>query len=258
MDYFEAGGGGGGGNRTTFTSLGAPVCVNSTELGVAFCRPSTAGVTVLPRMIPARDCDLGAMFALAADRLLKSSQSAKEEEEEKEEKKEEKVIKEGGENKNLHYFHRFQTPSDLSRVAKYWERAEQLTESCRRMVLLEKKEKKEEEFTDLLQFSRSSARLAESYFTLWRLTHQLKYREYAWELAQAIKNELSISELSKDDHHRHQSLNSLLLPKTLKYLFLIFSPDHLLPLEEWTFNGDGQPLPVKRKLKLMKTLTAAN
>ncbi len=256
LDYFEAGGGGGG-NQTTFTSLGAPVCVNSTELGVAFCRPSTAGVTVFPRMIPARDCDLGAMFALAADRLLKSSQSLKEEE------KEEKVIKEGGKNKNLHYFHRFQTPSDLSRVAKYWERAEQLTESCRRMVLLEKKEEKEEEeFTDLLQFSRSSARLAESYFTLWRLTHQLKYREYAWELAQAIKNELSISELSKkgfgEDHHRRQSLNSLLLPKTLKYLFLIFSPDHLLPLEEWTFNGDGQPLPVKRKLKLMRTLTASN
>ncbi|KAH9408183.1 Mannosyl-oligosaccharide 1,2-alpha-mannosidase IB [Tyrophagus putrescentiae] len=198
LDYFEAGGGGGGGNRTTFTSLGAPVCVNSTELGVAFCRPSTAGVTVLPRMIPSRDCDLGAMFALAADRLLKSSQISKEEEEKKE-----KVV--AGENKNLH-FRRFQTPSDLSRVAKYWERAEQLTESCRRMVLLEKKEEKEEG-----EFSPTGRVL--------------------------------LYPLATDPP-----------AKVPRYLFLIFSPDHLLPLEEWTFNGDGQPLPVKRKLKLMKEL----
>lgn len=33
---------------------------------------------------------------------------------------------------------------------------------------------------------------------------------------------------------------------TLKYLYLTFSEGEVLPLEQWTFNSIGQPLPIKR------------
>lgn len=147
-----------------------------------------------------KDCDLGAMFALAAEQLLEQQRS--------------KVNKRS--KRKERFFGVFQ--GELARISRYWERAEQLTEGCRRML---------SKFGSLDE----SSQLAESYFTLWRLTHQLKYRDYAWELAQA----LSSSKVQ----------SSKTLSKTLKYLYLIFSPDHLLPLEEWTFNSEGQPFPKK-------------
>lgn len=147
-----------------------------------------------------KDCDLGAMFALAAEQLLEQQRS--------------KVNKRSKRKEGSFAVQR----GELARISRYWERAEQLTEGCRRMVT---------KFGSLNE----SSQLAESYFTFWRLTHQLKYRDYAWELAQALSSS------------KVQNLE--ILSKTLKYLYLIFSPDHLLPLEEWTFNSEGQPFPRK-------------
>lgn len=38
---------------------------------------------------------------------------------------------------------------------------------------------------------------------------------------------------------------SFFLAETLKYLYLIFSDDSLLPLDKWVFNTEAHPLPVK-------------
>ncbi|XP_026677052.1 mannosyl-oligosaccharide alpha-1,2-mannosidase IA-like [Diaphorina citri] len=40
---------------------------------------------------------------------------------------------------------------------------------------------------------------------------------------------------------------SFFLAETLKYLYLLFSDDSLLPLDQWVFNSEGHPLPVKGK-----------
>lgn len=97
--------------------------------------------------------------------------------------------------------------------------------------------------------------LAESYFVLWRLTGDYRYREYAWDLTKAIykhartangyaeiRDVLKIP-ASKEDHQP-----STFLSATLKYLYLIFTDDtnrdQLLPLDGWVFTKDGQPLPV--------------
>ena len=37
---------------------------------------------------------------------------------------------------------------------------------------------------------------------------------------------------------------SFFLAETLKYLFLIFSDEDVLPLNEWVFNTEAHPLPV--------------
>jgi len=39
---------------------------------------------------------------------------------------------------------------------------------------------------------------------------------------------------------------SFFLAETLKYLYLTFSADSLLPLDKWVFNTEAHPLPVKK------------
>ena len=94
--------------------------------------------------------------------------------------------------------------------------------------------------------------LAESYFVLWRLTHNPKYREHAWQLAKAIERycktesgkyarsiDLQQTSISKDDYQPPNFLSG-----TLKYLYLTFTDDTVLPLDQWTFNAYGHPLPI--------------
>ncbi|XP_026322097.1 mannosyl-oligosaccharide alpha-1,2-mannosidase IA-like isoform X2 [Hyposmocoma kahamanoa] len=58
----------------------------------------------------------------------------------------------------------------------------------------------------------------ESYFIMWRLTKDQKYRDWGWEGVQ--------------------------------YLYLLFSDDSLVPLDEWVFNTEAHPLPIKGKNQL--------
>ena len=43
---------------------------------------------------------------------------------------------------------------------------------------------------------------------------------------------------------------SFFLAETLKYLYLLFSDDRLLSLEEWVFNTEAHPLPVRGRNRL--------
>ncbi|KOB73930.1 alpha-1,2-Mannosidase [Operophtera brumata] len=45
---------------------------------------------------------------------------------------------------------------------------------------------------------------------------------------------------------------SYFLAETLKYLYLLFSDDTLLPLDEWVFNTEAHPLPIKGKNPLYR------
>jgi mannosyl-oligosaccharide alpha-1,2-mannosidase len=93
--------------------------------------------------------------------------------------------------------------------------------------------------------------LAESYFVLYRLTKEEKYREYAWDLARAIhkhcrtKNGYAqVRDVMEMPTKKEDSQPPVFLSATLKYLYLTFAADDLLPLDQWVFNADGQPLPV--------------
>ncbi|CAH0387452.1 unnamed protein product [Bemisia tabaci] len=92
----------------------------------------------------------------------------------------------------------------------------------------------------------------ESYFIMWRLTKKQKYRDWAWEAVQAIETycrtpdgysgikNVYLKEPTQDDVQQ-----SFFLAETLKYLYLIFSDDSLISLEEWVFNSEAHPLPIK-------------
>ncbi|EDW81879.1 uncharacterized protein Dwil_GK25495 [Drosophila willistoni] len=92
----------------------------------------------------------------------------------------------------------------------------------------------------------------ESYFVLWRLTHDQKYRDWGWEAVLALEKHcrtphgycglrnVYLQEPQKDDVQQ-----SFFLAETLKYLYLLFSDDSVLPLDEWVFNTEAHPLPIK-------------
>ena len=98
---------------------------------------------------------------------------------------------------------------------------------------------------------------AESYFIMWRITHDEKYREWGWQMIQALDKHCkskdgggysgirnvwshSDSNVQKDDVQQ-----SWFLAETLKYLYLLFCDDDVISLDKWVFNTEAHPLPIK-------------
>ncbi|XP_064836009.1 mannosyl-oligosaccharide 1,2-alpha-mannosidase IA-like [Oncorhynchus masou masou] len=93
--------------------------------------------------------------------------------------------------------------------------------------------------------------VVESYMYMWRLTHDPKYREWGWEALEALEQHCRLATgfsgvIDVYGHIiQHDNLQqSFFLAETLKYLYLLFSDDDLLPLKDWVFNTEAHPLPV--------------
>uniref|UniRef100_A0A8C5CZ32 alpha-1,2-Mannosidase n=1 Tax=Gadus morhua TaxID=8049 RepID=A0A8C5CZ32_GADMO len=93
----------------------------------------------------------------------------------------------------------------------------------------------------------------ETYWYMWRFTHDPKYRQWGWEAAQvrSLNNYCRVSggfSGVKDVYSSNPTYDdvqqSFFLAETLKYLYLLFSSDDLLPLDSWVFNTEAHPLPV--------------
>ncbi|XP_060609238.2 mannosyl-oligosaccharide 1,2-alpha-mannosidase IA [Anolis sagrei] len=91
----------------------------------------------------------------------------------------------------------------------------------------------------------------ETYMYMWRFTHDPKYREWGWEAVEALEQYCRVDggySGVKDVYSNQQSHDdvqqSFFLSETLKYLYLLFSEDDLLPFEHWVFNTEAHPLPV--------------
>ncbi|XP_036625183.1 mannosyl-oligosaccharide 1,2-alpha-mannosidase IA [Trichosurus vulpecula] len=94
----------------------------------------------------------------------------------------------------------------------------------------------------------------ETYMYMWRLTHDPKYRKWAWEAVEALEKHCRVDggySGLRDVYLKQESYDdvqqSFFLAETLKYLYLLFSDDDLLPLEHWIFNTEAHLLPVLRK-----------
>lgn len=92
----------------------------------------------------------------------------------------------------------------------------------------------------------------ESYFVMWRLTKDPKYREWGWEAVQALEkycrvpggftglHNVYVIEPPQDDVQQ-----SYFFAETLKYLYLLFSDDDLINLNDWVFNSEAHVLPIR-------------
>ncbi|XP_044532784.1 mannosyl-oligosaccharide 1,2-alpha-mannosidase IA isoform X1 [Gracilinanus agilis] len=96
--------------------------------------------------------------------------------------------------------------------------------------------------------------VVETYMYMWRLTHDPKYRKWAWEAVEALEKHCRVDggySGLRDVYLKQETYDdvqqSFFLAETLKYLYLLFSDDDLLPLEHWIFNTEAHLLPVLRK-----------
>lgn len=154
--------------------------------------------------------------------------------------------------------------TNRSSIERQWTLALELTETCHqaasrtRTGLLPQRfifTEHEEASTALVTVGILTPELAESYFILWRLTHEPKYREYAWQLVMAIYEHCR----TENGYAQVQNVNRvptiknnvqlpIFISATLKYLYLIFTNDSLLPIDQWVFSAAGQPFPVFENL----------
>ena len=88
----------------------------------------------------------------------------------------------------------------------------------------------------------------ESYFYLWRITKDPKYREWGYEMLQQIERHCKkahgyagVKNVWSGGSMEVQ--NSWFLAEVLKYLFLLFSPDDVLPLDKFVMNTEAHPIP---------------
>lgn len=123
----------------------------------------------------------------------------------------------------------------------------------------------------------------ESYFILWRLTRDQKYRDWGWDAIEAIEKHcrssggfsgiknVYVENPQKDDVQqsfflaeslkvcfylqyfnaiiflicRYLLILNLFSCLILQYLYLLFSDDSLLPLDQWVFNTEAHVIPVE-------------
>ncbi|KAI0690315.1 glycoside hydrolase [Cytidiella melzeri] len=91
----------------------------------------------------------------------------------------------------------------------------------------------------------------ESIFLLWKTTGDGVWRERGWAIFQALEKHTKTGFGYSTVHNVVQlpvtlddEMPSYFLAETLKYLYLLFSDEDLVPLDSWVFNTEAHPLPI--------------
>jgi mannosyl-oligosaccharide alpha-1,2-mannosidase len=89
----------------------------------------------------------------------------------------------------------------------------------------------------------------ETLFYLWRRTHDDMYRERAWRIFQSWNTHArvqygfsGINDVNQVPPQHNNRQESFFFAETLKYAFLIFSPEQTLSLDEFVFNTEAHPM----------------
>lgn len=92
----------------------------------------------------------------------------------------------------------------------------------------------------------------ESLLYMWRITGDETYREWGWEMFEAFVNHTiiengggfsSIGDVRTVPPPTRDNMESFWLAETLKYMYLLFGPDDLLPLDQIVLNTEAHPFP---------------
>ncbi|KAH8103865.1 glycoside hydrolase [Cristinia sonorae] len=91
----------------------------------------------------------------------------------------------------------------------------------------------------------------ESFYLLYRTTGDIKWRERGWTIFKAIQHETrtpsgyaSIYTVEQSPSPKKDEMPSFFMAETLKYLYLLFREEDIIPLDKWVFNTEAHPLPV--------------
>ena len=101
----------------------------------------------------------------------------------------------------------------------------------------------------------------ESLFYMWRITGDVLYREWGWEMFKSFVEYSGVEEgggftsllnANKIPPTLKDNMESFWLAETLKYFYLLFSPTELLPLDTIVINTEAHIFP---RFKLQRGLT---
>ena len=88
----------------------------------------------------------------------------------------------------------------------------------------------------------------ESLFVLYRVTGDPVYQEWGWEIFEAIEMHCKtptaysgLTDVTKVPPPHSDSMQSFFLAETLKYLYLLFGPTDVIPLDAYVFNTEAHP-----------------
>lgn len=91
--------------------------------------------------------------------------------------------------------------------------------------------------------------VVESIFYMWRLTHDEKYRQWGSEIMNSLEKYCRVdsgysglNNVNSAQPNHNDRQESFFLAETLKYLYLLFTDDDVLPLEEYVFNTEAHPV----------------
>ncbi|KAI9681671.1 MAG: mannosyl-oligosaccharide alpha-1,2-mannosidase [Trizodia sp. TS-e1964] len=102
----------------------------------------------------------------------------------------------------------------------------------------------------------------ESLFYLWRITGDTMYREWGWQMFKAFVKYstvprdggfTSVENVNKIPVQLMDNMESFWLSETLKYFYLLFSPNDLLPLDQIIINTEAHPFPRFELSKILST-----
>eukprot|EP00037_Helgoeca_nana_P030823 m.385405 g.385405 ORF g.385405 m.385405 type:complete len:757 (+) comp28275_c2_seq7:40-2310(+) len=149
-------------------------------------------------------------------------------------------------------------------AAEYMANARGITDTCRAAYNVSKAGVGPEvmHFTDKIELSALKRNeryyilrpeTVESYFYMWRLTKEQKYRDWAWDAVQAIETNCrcgddgycGLKDVNADELKQDDVQQSFFLAETLKYLYLIFCDDDVISLDLWVLNTEAHPLPIQ-------------
>lgn len=92
----------------------------------------------------------------------------------------------------------------------------------------------------------------ESLFYLYRVTKDPRYREYGWEIFQAMEKHArtangygTVTDVSQVPAQVEDSTESFFLAETLKFHYLLQGPEQVLPLDEYVFSSQAHPLHIR-------------
>jgi len=94
----------------------------------------------------------------------------------------------------------------------------------------------------------------ESFFYMWRITKQEKWRQYGWMVFKAIEKNCAVPgwgytpliDVTTNRKDSNGKMQSFFLAETLKYLYLLFSDDSVISIDDYVFNTEAHPLKVQK------------
>jgi len=105
----------------------------------------------------------------------------------------------------------------------------------------------------------------ESFFYMYRFTGNKKYQDWGWDVYVALNNScrvengwVGIRDVTRLNSPKDDLMQSFFFAETLKYLYLLFTPNDVIDLDKYVFNTEGHPFTIfEPSLEMQKIIVGS-